>query len=288
MSDKPELLRLAKFLTGSSDIEELIIAAKKLDQYSNASEIANTYQHPLLMSVQADIVDFATTLTVQHPGRGAIPFCLYDFQRDTLKELQNTSAKRIAIASGRQMGWTTMLSAHTLHYALNHDNATQIVCCPRFATAREFIQRIEFMIRSRPDVNVTEYSAGSIAFANGSKILARAAAVDAIRGTTLHKLVIMDAAYISHKTLTDVMLAMAPCMAAGSKVIMQSTPNIADDPFHEFCKEADLFIQQPWFLHPERDEAWKATQTACLGQAKFEIEYEAKFVSQPTCSETPE
>jgi hypothetical protein len=278
MTDKPELLRLAKFLTGSSDIEELIAAAEKLDKYSNASEIANTYQHPLLMTVQADIIDFIGTLAIQHPTRGAVPFGLYDFQRDALRQLQFSDARRIAIASARQMGWTTMMAAHTLHYALNNDNTTQVVCGPRSNDGREFIQRVHFMTKCRPDVNIKNYVSDTIHFTNGAKIHARAAGAPAVRGTTLHKLIIMDAAYVSHKTLDDLMAAMHPALATGAKVIMQSTPKMADDAFHKFCKSADLYINQPWNLHPDRDSTWKGAQVAAMGVERFTQEFEAQFI----------
>lgn len=279
MTDKPELLRLAKLLTGSSDIDILIEAAGKLDRYANASEIANTYKHPLLMSVQADLVDFAATLAIHHPTRGAVPFVLYDFQRKAFNQLQFSNHRTVAIASARQMGWSAMIAAYALHYALNNDNTTQLIMAPRFHSAWELGGRLRFMAQSRPDVAIKSHNKADIEFANGSRILFRAAGTEACCGVSLNKAFIMDAAFVSHKRLNDLIMTITPALVShAGQLIMQSTPNMADDPFHEFYKNAELQIHQTWDLHPDRDDAWKAPFLASMGQDKWDREFEAKFI----------
>lgn len=277
--DKLEMLKAAKELTGVNEINELIAVATRIQQYLTSDQPAQAWRHPLLTTVQKDIVAFASTLSIMHPTCGAVPFALYDFQRDALNQLQETSAKRIAVASGRQMGWSTMLAAHTLHYALLNSGTTQIILSPRLVNSIEFGERIKFMVECRPDIEVKVWNKNQIQFGNNSSILFRAAIDTAVRGTTIHKLVIIDAAYVSHKTLNGLLIALLPALATGAQLVLQSTPNMADDPFHDFCKKADLYIHQPWNLHPERGLVWHAEQLAQLGPARFAREHEALFVS---------
>lgn len=280
MYDKPELLRLAKFLTGSSNIDELIETARKLEGFANSSEIATSYSHPLLNGPQEDVVAFASTLGIAHPTRGIVPLALYDFQRKGLQKLQASEGicKTVAIANARQMGWTTLMGVYMLHYALLNDNTTQLVLGPRLMHSLEMADRVRHMLTCRPDVMVEHRSKGELKFANGSKILFRAATPDATRGTTLHKVLISEAAYVSHKSLNEVLTALVPALSTGAQLIMQSTPNMAHDPFHRFYQTADFSLHQAWDLHPDRDQAWADAYKLQLGEDRFEHEFEAKFI----------
>jgi hypothetical protein len=278
--DKLDILKAAKELTGATDISQLIGIAGRIEQYLASDLPTNTWKHPLLSTVQQDAADFAATLSLMHPTRGAVPFGLYDFQRDALRQLQHATGNKIAVASARQMGWTNLLASFMLHYALIHDDTTQLLLSPRVVSSIELGERIKFMVECRPDILIKTWNKSEIQFGNNSRILLRAANDGATRGLTLHQVVIMDAAYVSHKTLANLMMALTPAMATGARVIMQSTPNLVDDPFHKFCKTAHLYLNQPWHLHPERDFTWHAQQVSNLGQYRFAKEYDALFIEE--------
>jgi hypothetical protein len=279
MTAKPELIRLAKLLTGSHDSKELIDTAIKLERYANASDIATSYNHPLLAALEADVVAFAHTLAIPDPSVGLRDLVLYDFQALVLEQIANSTDRTIAIASSRQMGWSTLLAVQALHFAATNDNTTQLLFAPSNYSAMDFADRVRCMLGYRPDISIRSMSKHEIELGNGSKIFCRAVDPNACRGLTLHKLMIMDAAYIAPSRLRDLLIALVPTLSSTSgQIIMQSTPNEAHDQFHRFCQSADLYIHQPWSLHPSRDASFATHHITMLGQARFDVEFEAKFV----------
>lgn len=134
------------------------------------------------------------------------------------------------------------------------------------------------MLSTRLD-SVAELNSGSITFSNGSRITGRAAGKDSLRGLVIDQVVIMDAAWMSHKTLEDTIFSTRyAASTATSKLIIQSTPKIAGDIFHQFYENADLKIHQAWSLHPHRDNIWAEKFKLNNGASSFASEYDALFI----------
>ena len=63
---------------------------------------------------------FKKHVKVQHPKRGKIPFDLYQFQEDALREICNH--RYVIILKSRQMGISTLMAAFGLHKMLFTDD----------------------------------------------------------------------------------------------------------------------------------------------------------------------
>lgn len=138
--DKLELINTVKNLTGSTNIENLIQASDKLGNYLNGTSSSISI-HPFLNHVSEDIRHFTPTLAIQHPTKGLLPVALYDFQSNALHQLSNFSGNKIAIASARQMGWTTMLASYIVHQALLKPETHYLILANKYAASRGVIEK---------------------------------------------------------------------------------------------------------------------------------------------------
>lgn len=125
-------------------------------------------------------------MKIQHPLRGALPFDPYPFQ---LKLIESFHTNRFAIAlTARQMGKTTVAAGYLLWKAMFTADTTILVTANKLVQALEIMDRIRFAYENLPNhirAGITEYNKGTIAFDNGSKIVARATSTDAGRGLSI-------------------------------------------------------------------------------------------------------
>lgn len=158
------------------------------------TETFSTVQAAELIKCKKDPVYFAETyVRVQHPTKGAIPFNLYDYQRDMIN-MYHENRWSVSL-TGRQQGKTAVAAAYLLWFAMFNDDKTILITANLMAQALEIMERIRFAYEELPlwiKAGVTTYNKGSLGFDNGSRIIARATTPNAGRGLSISLLYCVD------------------------------------------------------------------------------------------------
>ncbi len=273
IEDDLKILETAKLLSNTNDIDRIIEVANKIRAYLKFG--------PPVPAI--DILDFAKKCVIQHPMRGAIQFLTYPFQEDALNLLA-ANHKFTLLNTSRQMGMTTLLAVYALFEAATKPNQAIMIVSNRLASAVEIMDRIRFAMTGSSLMlpSVVELNKTTISFNNGSRIFARAASADAVKGCTLTHILIDQAAFISYKIFDSFWLSIQPCLSVGSKVVVQSTPRYAEGKFYDMCRMAPQngahYMVVPWHKHPERNEAWAEPYRQNLGERAWRSEFECEFI----------
>lgn len=196
---------------------------------------------------------------------------------------------------------TTVAAGYLLWKAMFSGDTTILVTANKLNQALEIMDRIRFAYENLPNhirAGVTEYNKGTIAFDNGSKIVARATSSDAGRGLSITLLYLDEFAFVPPNKAKDFWTSIQPVLSTGGACIITSTPKSDEDQFAQIWKGAidnvDEYgnarkdnlgrngffaVKVPWSAHPERDETWAAPFRESLGEAKFRQEFECDFVT---------
>jgi hypothetical protein len=269
-----EYLQIAKALTGSSDIDYLIEAARKIEQYAKSGE-------PVPLPTFLDFVNSTCIPTVEAPkGQRWEP---YPHQLEMVSAAQEHN--RCLFLTARQIGSTTALAAYAVYEAITKPDSVIMFCEFQHARAVEIINRILFMIdhSSFPMPRLTERMKGEIKFENGSRIFGRAVSESAAKGMSLSHLIVSDAAYLPPQRAQDFWHATWPCVALYSKIIVQSTPRAAEGLFYDLWQNAERHgFRALSFPHDviKRDAAWVEEMKARIGERAFVTEFENQFLDR--------
>lgn len=267
-------LKAAKALTGSSNIDELISVVERVKQLATGAQSPKTEIF--------DIVDFGSSFSLPNPSLGKlVPVKAYDFQNEFLT-LQQKSNFTLVVHS-RQMGMSTYLSVAALHEALVNPNQTIAISSLRFVDSVERLDIIDYIMSTTSMVTpkISSRNRKSIEFENGSKIIALACSENSLRGSSVSKLYLDNAAYISYATLDKFLKTIEPLAATGMRTVMMSSPKLAEGPFYELWQShvdvARLIL--PFYKHPERDVLWANEVKKLVGETTFKSEYECMFLA---------
>jgi hypothetical protein len=236
-------------------------------------------------------------MMIQHPTKGRMKFDPFDYQRELCDVYHHN---RYAIAMiGRQLGKTTLAAGYLLWYAMFIPDSTILIAAHQRIGANEIMERVRFCYEELPDhirAGVKEYNKGSIAFDNGSRIIAQATTPKTGRGLSLSLVYLDEFAFVPPKIAREFWTSISPTLSTGGKCIITSTPNVDDDQFadiwhgsqntiDEFGNETGLGINgfkgyyADWTAHPDRDEAWARVERGKIGAERFQREHECKFIS---------
>src|ERR1044072_8824974 len=122
-------------------------------------------------------------MKIQHPTRGALPFKPWPYQ---VRMVNAMHEHRFSIVlSGRQLGKTTVAAGYLVWRAMFVPDSTILIVANKDSQALEVMDRVRYCYEHLPDHirdSAYDYNKGSISFANGSRIVSRAASADAGRG----------------------------------------------------------------------------------------------------------
>jgi len=124
-------------------------------------------------------------------------------------------------------------------------------------------------------INAAENNKLNLRLNNGSQIKATSAASDAGRSEAVSLLIIDEAAFIDN--IGEIWASAQQTLATGGGCIALSTPYGTGNWFHKTWEKAEedskdnlfLPIKLPWFVHPERDQAWRDRQDELLGDPRM-------------------
>jgi len=211
---------------------------------------------------------------IQHPTRGRIQFNLYPFQEKVLR-LWRDNPYSIVLKS-RQLGISTLTAGYSLWLMLFQKDKNVLCIATKQETAKNMVTKVKFMFENLPSwlkVSAEENNKLTLRLSNGSQIKAVSAAGDAGRSEAVSLLLIDEAAFI--EGIGEIWASAQQTLATGGGAIVLSTPYGTGNWFHQTWVRAEaqdndfLPIKLPWYVHPERDEAWRKKQDEYLGDPRL-------------------
>ena len=211
---------------------------------------------------------------IQHPQRGRIQFHLYPFQEKVLKLVQDNPYS--VILKSRQLGISTLAAGYSLWMMLFHKDKNILCIATKQDTAKNMVTKVKFMYHNLPSwlkIDAAEDNKLTLRLLNGSQIKATSASSDAGRSEAVSLLLIDEAAFIDQ--IGEIWASAQQTLATGGGCIALSTPYGTGNWFHQTWVRAEegtndfLPIKLPWFVHPERDQAWRDRQDELLGDPRM-------------------
>lgn len=224
-----------------------------------------------------------TYAKITHPQEGLIPFHLYDFQKELLKDFEDYRFN--IILKARQLGISTISAAYVAWLMMFHREKNVLVIATKFSTAANLVKKVKAIIKNLPPwlkiSNVDIDNRTSFVLSNGSQIKASSTSGDAGRSEALSLLVIDEAAHV--EGLEDLWMGLYPTLSTGGRCIALSTPNGVGNWFHKVYTEAENNTNDfkptilPWSVHPDRDQSWFEKETKNMSRREIAQELECNF-----------
>lgn len=232
--------------------------------------------------------------TIEEPDGTVLPFRLWDFQRDTLHDLETEQA--IIVLKARRLGLSWVVLAFALWLAIFNQGIRILVLCKTGDDASELLDRIRRMrdrisndplsahvlanleqpAKTRDAVTTLDIGASTIRALMGTPAAARSETAG---------FVILDE-FAFQRAAPEIWTAILPTIEGGGKLAMVSTGNGAETSGSTGAEFAALWSRAksgannlkalffPWMARPDRDQAWKERTLANLGDPdRFRKEY---------------
>jgi hypothetical protein len=211
---------------------------------------------------------------IQHPQRGRVIFNLYPFQAKVLSLWKDNPYS--LILKSRQLGISTLAAGYSLWLMLFHKDKNILCIATKQETAKNMVTKTKFMFDNLPSwlkIPAEENNKLALKLNNGSQIKATSAASDAGRSEAVSLLIIDEAAFI--EGIEPIWASAQQTLATGGGAIVLSTPFGTGNWFHKTWVKAEalensfLPIKLPWYVHPERNQAWRDKQDIELGDPRL-------------------
>jgi|TARA_R110000787_G_scaffold8262_1_gene27598 hypothetical protein len=211
---------------------------------------------------------------IQHPQRGRIQFNLFPFQEKVLSLFQDNPYS--IILKSRQLGISTLSAGYSLWMMTFHKDKNILCIATKQETAKNMVTKVKFMYENLPSwlkIDAAENNKLNLRLSNGSQIKATSASSDAGRSEAVSLLLIDEAAFIDN--IGEIWASAQQTLATGGGCIALSTPYGTGNWFHQTWTRAEarenqfLPIKLPWYVHPERDQAWRDQQDQLLGDPRM-------------------
>ena len=220
---------------------------------------------------------------ISHPQKGTLPFKLFPFQQDVLRDF--IKHRFNIILKARQLGMSTSVAAYCAWLMIFHKDRNILVVATQKAKAANIIKKVKIVFKNLPDwmmmSEVITNNKFSVELENGSQIVASSTGADAGRSEALSLLIVDEAAHVDG--LDELWAGIYPTLSTGGRCIALSTPLGTGNWFHKFYVEAEQEandfnpIKLMWDVHPERDEFWFQKETRNMSRRKIAQELECNF-----------
>ena len=179
---------------------------------------------------------------IKLPNVGIIPFNLYYFQENILKDL--LSFQKVVCEKTRQCGLSTLFSLYCLWRLLFKESEDIDVVSLKQTKAQNFVEKMDTTLDFLPQflkIRKTKDNEQALAFENGSKIVSESQSENAGRSDTLSLLVLDEAAhYKSEKMIRGIVAAAQPTLSrTNGQFIVLSTPNKTSGPGAYYCEQVN-------------------------------------------------
>ena len=224
---------------------------------------------------------------IQHPIRGKIPFALYEFQQETVRDFVDNRFN--VILKARQLGISTLTAGYSLWLMTFFQDKNILVIATNQDTAKNLVTKVRVMHANLPSwlkQRCTEDNKLNLRYTNGSQIKASASGPEAARSEALSLLILDEAAFIDK--IDEIWTASQQTLTTGGSCIALSTPNGVGNWFHRTWVDAEegrgLFndIKLHWTVHPDREQDWRDEQNTLLGLQGAAQECDCDFITSGT------
>lgn len=233
-----------------------------------------------------DPIYFIKTYTkIQHPVKGVIPFDTYPFQDDCVIDFEKHRFN--IVLKSRQLGLSTIVAAYAVWLAIFRKDKNILIIATKLDVAVNMMKKIKVIFQNIPKwvviPTIVSETKQKIEFSNGSSIKAVPTSEDAGRSEALSLLIIDEAAFV--RDFDTIWTGIYPTLSTGGRAIILSTPNGAQGQYHKLYTEAEAglnsfnHIRLPWNVHPERDDAWFASETKNMRKKEIAQELLCDFLS---------
>jgi hypothetical protein len=246
-------------------------------------EYSNDQVHELLRCSVDPVYFIKHYVKIQHPVKGIVPFNLYPYQEQLINSYNGNRLN--IVLSARQTGKSVTSAAYLLWFAIFHEDKTILIVSNKNSNAMEMISRARTAYENlpqwlKPGVADDEWNKHSIGFDNGSRIISQATTEDSGRGMSISLLYCDEFAFVPPNIQELFWTSISPTLSTGGACIITSTPNGDSNLFAQLWRGAELDINGfvstwiKWNEPPGRDEEFKRTETAKIGELKWLQEYE--------------
>jgi hypothetical protein len=201
---------------------------------------------------------------IAHPAHGRILFKLRGAQS---KALRRWESNRYSLTlKARQIGWTTLVSAHQFWLAFFHDDQNIIDLSRTERESILLLRKTKYGFKHLP-VWMVERGPQSLmehqqrmGFDNGSQITSMPSASDPARGESATLVVVDEWAFLPNPE--EAWASIEPVADVGGRIIGLSTANGSGNFFHQLWNGASTGNNKfdamffPWSASEDRDEAW--------------------------------
>lgn len=218
--------------------------------------------------------------------KGIQPFVPYDYQKRIIKTILNN--RFTVILSSRQSGKTTTCLLPILHGIVFNNNWAAAILADKKENAKNLLDRLKMMYEELPiwlKHGVKEWQKSSIELENGSFVIAEATTPNSGRSHTFNYLFLDEFAIVPDRIANEFYAATYPTISSGTttKIVISSTPkgfNLFYKIYTEAVQKRNLFkpIAVRWDEVPNRDINFKKETIKNIGRARWESEYECKFL----------
>lgn len=194
---------------------------------------------------------------IRHPKRGLIPFEMFDYQDDLIRDYLDHRFN--IILKARQLGISEVTAAYAVWLMLFHRDKNILVMASKAETAKNIIKKVTTALKKLPKwlmlADVITDNKLSVELSNGSQIKAIATSEDAGRSEALSLLIIDEAAFVQR--FDELWTGLYPTVSTGGSVIVLSTPNGVGNKFHQLYTDAEKGDNEfkptklMWWRHPE-------------------------------------
>ena len=220
---------------------------------------------------------------ISHPLKGLIPFKMFDYQEDLIKDFNDHRFN--IILKARQLGISTITAAYVVWLMMYHRDKNILVIATKFGTAANLVKKVKQIIKNLPSwmqiATISVDNRTSFELSNGSQIKASSTSGDAGRSEALSLLVIDEAAHV--EGLDELWTGLYPTLSTGGRCIALSTPNGVGNWFHKTFVESEEKTNKfnnvvlPWDVHPDRDISWFDEETKNMSRRQIAQELECNF-----------
>lgn len=226
---------------------------------------------------------------INHPVRGVIPFKLYDYQKDALRDYQNH--KLVIQLAARQTSKTSLLTAFVVWFTTFHVNKAVVYTASTTLQAFDCRDRINFIrdhlpswMSSRAIVN----NKREIYLENGCSILYRKPSAHASCGINAALIIGDDYANVDNHDQIEFYAGIIPTIVYQGKLILASTKGPDGCFFNQTLTHARQnphdskfhFITWPWHIVPGRDETYASTLKSIMSEEQWRREYLGEFTDE--------
>ncbi len=220
---------------------------------------------------------------ISHPLHGLIPFDMYGFQEEALRDFKKHRFN--IILKARQLGISTTVASYVAWLMLFHRDKNILVVATKLNTAANLVKKSKAIYKNLPAwlriASIAIDNRNSFELTNGSVVKASSTSGDAGRSEALSLLVVDEAAIV--EGLDEMWAGLYPTLSTGGTCIALSTPYGVGNWFHKNYVEAEEGkndfnpIKLPWSVHPERDEKWFKKETRNMSKREIAQELECNF-----------